>query len=67
MATIGELTKRINVATAKKDKTVAAYRIAQKILTADLDVLRAAEAAAGIVAELSEAERQAVLTELGGN
>ena len=67
MATIGELTKRINAATAKKDKTVAAYRIAQKILTADLDVLRAAEAAAGIVAELSETERQAVLTELGGN
>ena len=45
MATIGELTKRINAATAKKDKTVAAYRTAQAILTAELDVLRAAEAA----------------------
>ena len=67
MATIGELTKRINVATAKKDKTVAAYRTAQKELTAELDVLKAAEAAAGIVAELSDTERQAVLTELGGN
>ena len=67
MATIAELTKRINTNTAKKDKTVAAYRTAQKILTAELDVLRAAEAAAGIVAELSDAERQAVLTELGGN
>ena len=67
MATISELTKRIDANAAKKDKTVAAYRVVQKKLTAELDVLRAAEAAASIVAGLSDTERQAILTELGGN
>ena len=67
MATISELTKRIDANAAKKDKTVAAYRVVQKKLTAELDALRAAEAAASIVAGLSDTERQAILTELGGN
>ena len=67
MATIAELTKRIDANAAKKDKTVAAYRVVQKELTAELDALVAAEAAAAKVAGLSDMERQALLAELGGN
>lgn len=67
MATITELTKKINANTAKKDKAVAAYRTEQSTLTAELDVLKAAEAATRMVAGMSSNERQAILTELGGN
>ena len=67
MATIADITKRIHANTAKKDKAVAAFRVEQSTLTADLDVLKSAEAAVNIVAGMSSDERQAVLSELGGN
>lgn len=67
MATITELTKKINANTVRKDKAVAVFRVEQKKLTTELDVLVAAEAAAAIVAEMSDGERQAMLVELGGS
>ena len=67
MATIAEITNRIHANSAKHDKAVAAYRAAQATLTADLDVLLAAEAATRLVAGLDDGQRQAILTELGGN
>ena len=67
MATINELTKRIDANSAKHDKTVIAYRADQAILFAELDVRKAAEAAERIVAGLDDSQRQAILTELGGN
>ena len=67
MATIAEITRRIHANSAKHDKVVAAYRTEQRKLTAELDVLRAAEVAAAKVAGLSNTERQALILELGGN
>ena len=67
MATIAELTKQIHTNSAKHDKVVIAYRVNQAKLTAELDVIKAAEAAARIVAGLDDGQRQAILTELGGN
>ncbi len=64
--TAAELEKRIQRNTAAKDKTVAAYRAVQAKLTAELDVIVAAEKAAATVADMSDVERQAILAELGG-
>ena len=64
---IADLEKRIQANTAAKDKTIAKFRVEQAKLTAELDVLVAAEKAAAAVAGMSTAERQAILTELGGN
>ncbi len=67
MATTIEITKRIHANSAKHDKVRAAYRADQATLTAELDVLKAAEAAVAQVAGMSDGERQALLAELGGN
>ncbi len=64
--TAAELEKKIHANTAAKDKTVAVFRVEQAKLTAELDVIVAAEKAAAMVADLSDVERQAILAELGG-
>lgn len=63
---VSGLNDQIRKKATEKDKAVAKYRAELLDLNADRDALAAELAAARKVADLSDAERQAVLAELAG-
>lgn len=67
MATIAQLGAQIQKNVAAKDKYLKKFRTDQAVLTEEYDVLVSAEKAAAVVANMSDAEKQAIATELGAN
>lgn len=67
MATIAQLGAKIQKNVATKDAYLAKFRTEQAVLTEEYDVLVAAEKAAASVADMTDAEKQAIATELGAN
>jgi len=67
MATTAQISAKIQKNVAAKDKYLADFRAKQSILTVEYDEAVAAEEMAALVADMSVVEKQAILTELGGN